>query len=80
MKKKKVFKKKLEDFIKDESGNISQDKVLKVGLGTIAALGIMSSFSSAWAIHTSSSPADPAAGTHTCAHASHSSHESHSSY
>ena len=46
MKRKKVFKKKLEDFIKDESGNISRDKVLKIGLGTIAALGIMASVTS----------------------------------
>jgi len=43
MKKKKTFKKKLENFIKDESGNISKDKVLKIGLGTISALGILSS-------------------------------------
>ena len=46
MKKKKEFKKKLEAFVKDESGSISKDTVLKVSLGTISALGIMSSFAS----------------------------------
>jgi len=43
MRKKKEFKKKLEDFIKDESGHISRDKVLKVGLGAISVLGMISS-------------------------------------
>lgn len=43
--KKRELKKKLENFLKDESGNASKDKVLKIGLGTISALGIMASFS-----------------------------------
>ena len=46
MSKRKKFKKKLENFVKDESGEISKDKVLKIGLGTISALGIMSGFAS----------------------------------
>ena len=66
MKKKKVFKKKLEDFIKDESGNISRDKVLKIGLGTIAALGVMAAFTSdieaAHTNHTSHNNSFPVPG------------------
>lgn len=77
MKKKKVFKKKLEDFIKDESGNISRDKVLKIGLGTISALGILSSFSTAEASHSNITTApDPLQGQHTCTHSSHANHAS----
>lgn len=75
MRKKKIFKKNLENFIKDESGNISKDKVLKIGLGTISALGIISSFTSAEAAHSSVSAADPASN-HDCNHASHGSHSS----
>jgi len=44
--KKRELKKKLDNFLKDESGNASKDKVLKIGLGTISALGIMASFAS----------------------------------
>ena len=83
MKKKKVFTKKLEDFIKDESGNISRDKVLKIGLGTISALGILSAFSSEVAArHFSNASADdpytsPQDGPeHACNHSSHASHNS----
>ncbi|MBL7081492.1 MAG: hypothetical protein ISS44_02875, partial [Candidatus Omnitrophica bacterium] len=41
---KRHFKKKLEDFIRDETGFISKDKILKIGIGTVTALGIMASF------------------------------------
>lgn len=75
MKKKKTFKKKLENFIKDESGNITKDKILKIGLGTISALGIMSSFNSAEAGHSSNAIADPIPN-HNCTHGSHGSHSS----
>lgn len=81
MKKKKVFKKKLEDFIKDESGNISRENVLKIGLGTITALGIAASFwSEAGAGHSSNSqdtdPKDGLTPTANCIHGSHTSHHS----
>ena len=77
MKNKKVFKKKLVDFIKDESGNMSRDKVLKIGLGTISALGMLSAFSSeAMAGHTSNAYTDTWPNAHDCAHGSHASHSS----
>jgi hypothetical protein len=46
MKKKKKlhFKKELKKFMKDERGNISEKEILKLGLGTIAALGVLASF------------------------------------
>jgi len=89
MKKKKVIKKKLEDFIKDETGFITKDNILKFGLGTITALGIMSSLTtnvlatahSNHAQHNNTIGGTPA--TATCVkitHASHCSHGNHSSY
>ncbi|MCK5344321.1 MAG: hypothetical protein KAR20_12995 [Candidatus Heimdallarchaeota archaeon] len=90
MKKRKVFKKKLEDFIKDESGNISRDKVLKIGLGTIAALGIMaamtSDMASAHTNHTSHNNSNPVLGPNTggtycgLSHINTNPHTNHSSY
>lgn len=81
MRKKKELKKKLEDFIKDESGSISRDKVLKIGLGTISALGIMSAFSSeAAAGHTSNSTHPPIYNSDDHPGCDHVSHSSHSSY
>jgi len=91
MKKRKKFKKKLVDFVKDESGNISKEKVLKIGLGTVSALGIMAGFASdSVAGHSSSSshsnagapPPVPSTGGTQCvfSHANHASHASHSSY
>ena len=42
--------KKLSDFMKDECGDMSRENILKVGIGTLAALGMASSFSShGWA-------------------------------
>ncbi len=80
MSRRKEFKKKLENLVKDETGSISKDKVIKIGLGTISALGMLSSFSSAGA-------GDVTPGSHsnhnnaigdlaTCVHSSHSSHSS----
>lgn len=70
MPRKKDFKKKLEDFVKDETGSISKDKVVKIGLGTISALGIMSSFSAGAAHHTShANSVDQLA--QTCVHSSY---------
>lgn len=93
MKKRKVFKKKLEDFIKDESGNISRDKVLTLGLGTVAALGIMAAFASDVQAqyhtnHTSHSnsypvpPGYPNTGGTSCAssHSNQNPHTNHTSY
>jgi hypothetical protein len=87
-KNKKVLKKKLEDFIKDETGYISKEKILKIGLGTISALGIMSAFSSnliaghgSHAQHTNTiGRSDPIGPCVRITHASHSSHASHSAY
>lgn len=77
---KKEFKKKLEDFVKDETGSISRDTVLKIGLGTVSALGIMSSFvADSYAAHSNSThtncPAN-SGGQPQCCHTSHSSHNS----
>lgn len=72
MKKKKIFKKKLEDFLKDESGNISRDKIVKIGLGTISALGMMSAFSSADTHYSHENSIDKIA--QHCSHVSHSSY------
>jgi len=70
MPKRKEFKKKLEDFVKDETGSITKDKIIKIGLGTISALGIMSSFSAGAAYHTShENSVDQLA--QTCVHSSY---------
>jgi len=84
MKKRKKFKKKLVNFVKDESGEISREKVLQIGLGTVSALGIMAAFSpdSSVAAHTSSHnppPGAPNLDGNSCV-ISHQSHSSHSSY
>lgn len=93
-KKKKVkeIKKKLYDFIKDEEGLVSKENILKIGLGTISALGILSSFSNAYAGHTNHSShannnyltQESIPSTHCYRirgdHTSHASHSSHNSY
>jgi hypothetical protein len=48
----KKIRKKLEDFIKDERGNISKDKVLKTGIGIAAALASFGAVSEVNAQHT----------------------------
>lgn len=57
----KRIKRKIESFVKDETGKIAKDKILKVGAGVISALGTMSYLTdvSAQAFHTSSLPDDP---------------------
>lgn len=85
--------KKLKDFIKDDEGFISKKTILKIGLGTISALGVLSSLTNvsaqAHASHTShnNSPYvvnEPVPGTNcqrfVAAHVSHVSHASHSNY
>tara|TARA_B100000315_G_C14409966_1_gene510534 strand:- start:113 stop:553 length:441 start_codon:yes stop_codon:yes gene_type:complete len=47
-KRKKKFstaKKSLKAFMQDESGFVSKDAILKIGIGTVASLGIMNSVS-----------------------------------
>lgn len=44
-KKKKKIVRQLEDFIADESGFIKKDNMIKIGLGTIAGVGIIGAFS-----------------------------------
>jgi len=84
------FKKNIKDFIKDEEGFITKDNILKIGLGTISALGIVSSLTNSFAGH-SSHPShsnalnqNPLPGTagqcYRISHASHPSHSSHTSY
>ena len=83
------IKKRLEYFIKDESGYISKDKILKIGLGTVSALGILGAFSNlATAAHAShpnhnntlgkSAPFSYLGGQ--CVRVTHSSHTSHASH
>jgi len=52
MKKNKSFK-KFKDFLKDESGEMTQDNILKIGLGALGSLTFMSMFAGeASAAHT----------------------------
>lgn len=85
--KKRKIKKQLQEFIKDESGFVSRDKILKIGLGTITALGILSSFSANLiAAHTNHNShnnvlnGQPAGTCMRVDHTSHYSHVSHDSY
>jgi len=51
------FKKSIKHFIKDENGFVEKDKVIKLGLGTISALAVISALSApknAYAAHTNS--------------------------
>jgi len=87
-KKKRKIEKTLHEFIKDESGFVSKEKILKIGLGTISALGILSAFSAnVIAQHTNHSSHANNLGIVTVSarcvrvdHSSHYSHSSHSSY
>jgi hypothetical protein len=88
-KKKRKIEKTLHEFIKDESGFVSKEKILKIGLGTISALGILSAFSAnVIAQHTNHSSHANNLGianvfSASCVmvdHSSHYSHSSHSSY
>ena len=87
-KKKHKIKKSLQEFIKDESGLVAKEKILKIGLGTISALGILSAFSANLiAGHTNhNSHMNTLGGTVVNAncmkvdHVSHYSHNSHTSY
>ena len=95
VKKKKRFnniKKSIKDFIKDEEGFVSKENILKIGLGTISAIGILGSLSNSFAGHTSHGSHNnstfvdqqPISGTNCYklvgSHANHSSHSSHGAY
>lgn len=74
-KKSLLLKKSLGEFMKDEDGFVSKENILKVGLSTIAALGVVGGLAeNAHAVHTN-----------TLANAGdvcfdHTNHENHSSY
>jgi len=59
----KKLKKSIKHFIKDENGFVSKENMLKIGLGTISALGIISALSNSFAAHSNT-------------HANHTSHSS----
>ncbi|MFA5008432.1 MAG: hypothetical protein WC546_04350 [Candidatus Omnitrophota bacterium] len=67
------FKKTIKSFIKDEDGFVNKNKILKIGLGTVASVGILGSLSDAYAqnhctlvVHTNSDMANPAVKVLTC--------------
>ncbi len=88
------FKKTIKDFIRDEEGYINKENILKIGLGTISALGVLSSMLDlSVAAHSSHNAhvnqpyveQQPVAGTQcyrfVAVHGSHASHaNTHSSY
>ena len=86
------LKKTLKGFIKDEEGFITKDSILKLGLGTITALGVIGSLSNAFAGHGSHASHASANNLSTewvpgtncykfvAYHSSHPSHGSHTSY
>lgn len=89
------FKKVIKNFICDEEGYIKKENILKIGLGTISALGLLSSITdlsaqghASHASHNNVSYVTQEAVPNTscyriaAAHGSHASHQSvvHSSY
>lgn len=86
------LKRTLKGFMKDEEGFITKSSILKLGLGTITALGVLGSLSNAFAGHTSHAShsnvntlqTEWIGGTncyrYSASHSSHPSHASHSSY
>lgn len=72
----KKIKKEMHDFLKDESGTVSKETVLKIGIGSAAVLGVLGM------THT----ADAGYSHHNSINfacyddASHSNHFNHSSY
>ncbi|MBF0485613.1 MAG: hypothetical protein HQL16_03760 [Candidatus Omnitrophica bacterium] len=84
------FKKSVKDFLADEDGFVSKETILKVGLTTVAGIGMLGAMSSVGNAghtnHTSHSNAlasnNPPAGQ-SCVTVSHNNftpHTSHSSY
>lgn len=80
------LKKNIKNFIKDENGFMDKAKILKIGLGTISALGIMSALSNSFAGHSSHPShsngfaATPVGSCVRLSHTNHPSHSVHSSY
>ncbi|MBL7197607.1 MAG: hypothetical protein ISS47_05870 [Candidatus Omnitrophica bacterium] len=87
------FKKTIKGFIQDEEGYINKEKILKIGLGTISAIGIVGALSSLGADHASHSnhgngvtlqneqhPTERHCWRFKATHASHAAHASHNSY
>jgi len=50
-----IFKKQFSDFMRDESGKMTRENALKVGVGMIGVLGALSSFEDVHAQHSSHS-------------------------
>lgn len=46
------IKKDLKNFMKDENGIMSKENILKIGIGTIAALSMFSGVAKAQVVHT----------------------------
>lgn len=87
------FKRTIKDFIRDEDGFVSKETILKIGIGTIAALGVLGSVSNMYAGHASHAahsndlpvPAFVKQGDYCWrlgvgSHTSHPSHSNHDSY
>ena len=88
--KKSFIKKSLKNFMKDESGNMTKENILKMGLGTVVALSMFSGISSGqpctkvnnWSSHLSDNTLQwdgPDAGQKQII-PSHSHHTNHCSY
>lgn len=73
------IKKDLHSFIKDEDGYVSKENILKIGLGSISALGVLGGVSNAYAGH-SNHPSHANSLAAGVVHSSISSHASHDSY
>lgn len=83
------IKKSLKDFLADEDGYVSKETVLKIGLGTVAGIGMLGAFSasaghSSHAHHTNSN-STIGSSTNECPmytplHSNSPGHASHSSY
>ena len=76
-------KKNLRNFMKDEDGYVSKENILKIGLGTISALGALGGMTNAYAGHANHpSHANALSSPYSTGvvHQSVSSHSSHPSY
>jgi hypothetical protein len=72
-----TLKKSLGELMKDEDGFVSKENILKVGLSTVAALGVVGALTETQAqvVHTNAVVPDPG---QPCAN--HTNHSSHTSY
>jgi hypothetical protein len=88
------FKKSLEDFLADEEGHVSKETILKVGLATVAGMGMLGALTGSFAATThvnhsahSNTVTNPVNITNACAtytptHTNHPTHANtvHNSY